>query len=150
MPVVAVDDVRSPAETFHRLQRASTEENEPFSVVGVHVDTVALEISSAIYHVDRDVAIQRRLQQFGWFVSVVHGDWKRLKCGLQVEPIGTNSAIAGHRHPDVVPQGMDGLRQRSGHISQAACLGKRDHFSRQKQNPERALCLALFGDPASA
>jgi hypothetical protein len=58
VPIVAVDDIRRPAETPGHLQSRPAKEEEALAVVWIAVYAVSIEVIGAVDHVDRNVARQ--------------------------------------------------------------------------------------------
>ncbi len=72
VPVVAMDDVRSPIHLLEHLDRGPTEKDEPFGIVGIHVDALTVVVLGAVHHIDGHVLADGALQDARRFGALVY------------------------------------------------------------------------------
>ncbi len=122
-PVIAMDDVRLPAQFLQDLEHTPAEENEPFVIVrvvllrvGVHIETRASEQVGVVNEVDLDfdrvVCDEGRLDARGARPGP-HRDLDLLQADHVVElrfPL-VDAAVFRHDHADLVLAPLDALRE---------------------------------------
>ena len=77
MPVVAMNDVWLPIHLLEHLDGGPAEKDEPFGVVGIHVDALAIVILGAVHHIDRHLLADGALQDARRFGALFHRHGER-------------------------------------------------------------------------
>jgi len=145
VPVVAVDHIRFPGQNRREFQNAAAEQAKPLSAIGIILSAFAVKF----------VPVERRSmgQQVNWHVGpwqegladgtggglTGQGNLERSNLRFQfrlvfISPreITFDVAVIGHGQANIMASGPQRLRQRSGHIGQAAGFGKRNNFRRNE------------------
>lgn len=149
LPIVAMDDVRLPAESLERFENPTAEKNEALVVVFVIlfsfralVETIPTEIVVVIEKVYLDLVFlvgdKRGLDVCG-MCNGTDGNRNIFQADniVEAEFPFTDESVPGHHDAYLVPQFFDRFREGAGDVGEAAGLCKRVYFTRNKENINR-------------
>ena len=127
MPVIAVDDIRPEIHGRNEAEHGTAEEGEPFCIVIVAVEALAVIVFLIIHEIIGDTLVFQFLQahELGApghiYLAII--DMFHLGAVL----LG-DFAKLGHNYPDIHSLQAQCLWKRACHIRQPACFSKRHRF----------------------